>query len=252
MAFPSSAYLADATGQDRKTVLANLAKLREWGLIVDTGERKGTTGQIVVYRLVCGPDLFTEQSQNRDSPENGTLKNSAEIGTVERVPKTAAKSTVFGAKESQKRDTEPSETKRTKSESRAREEIEKPEEPKPTVGGLAARALIQAGVVHVNPTDPRLLKLLESGVTIDELRDAASEAVKAKKGTLAYVCGVVRGRREDANAAVVPPAKRQPTAGSHVVYVPEKRARGDPEATERASKAAIETIAKTLRIPTQP
>jgi len=135
-----------------------------------------------------------------------------------------------------------------KSESRARE-FEKPTAPEPTPGGLAARALIQAGVVHVSPTDPRLLKLLEAGVTTDELRDAAAEAVAAKKGTLAYVCGVVRGRREDAaNAAVAPPAKRQPVAAAHVPYVPEKRVRGDPAAIQRAGLIAMETIAKNLRI----
>jgi|GEM_PF-2776608 hypothetical protein len=114
-AYPSAGYLADATGQDRKTVLTNLARLRECGLIEDTGKRMGDTKQVIVYRL-RGPDLIqavpqTGQFQNRDSSENGT------------VPKTAGNSTVFpgkqsrfSAKQSQKRDTEPSETKGNRKE----------------------------------------------------------------------------------------------------------------------------------------
>lgn len=49
--FPSIQYLSDATCQDRKTVAENLKRLRESGHIVDTGARKGSTGQVPVYRL---------------------------------------------------------------------------------------------------------------------------------------------------------------------------------------------------------
>lgn len=98
-AYPSIQYLADATGQDRKTVLANLARLREWGLIEDTGRRCGATGQVVVYRL-RGPDLLGKQAQNRNSSENGCIPK------AERFQK--RNSSENGGKESQKRDTEPS------------------------------------------------------------------------------------------------------------------------------------------------
>lgn len=94
VAFCSIAYLSEATAQDRKTVVTNLAKLREWNLIEDTGERVGKTKQIPVYEVKCPPDLFTEYAQKRNSPKNGT------------VPKKAAKSTVFPVKQSQKRDTD--------------------------------------------------------------------------------------------------------------------------------------------------
>lgn len=83
VAFPSVAYLASATSQDRKTVLVNLQRLIEWELIEDTGKRTGATKQIVIYRVLCAPDLFSEESQKRNSTENGT------------VPKTAGNSTVF-------------------------------------------------------------------------------------------------------------------------------------------------------------
>lgn len=104
-AYPSTTYLAEATGQDRKTVLANLGRLREWGFIEPTGSKKGTTGQVIVYRLKS-PEIGTvEQSQKRNSTENGTVPfldgNS---------PVFPSKQSRFSAKQSQKRDTEPSET----------------------------------------------------------------------------------------------------------------------------------------------
>ncbi|MFA7604459.1 MAG: helix-turn-helix domain-containing protein [Novosphingobium sp.] len=42
IAWPSTEYLVEATGQDRKTVLANMRRLREAGYIEDTGERAGS------------------------------------------------------------------------------------------------------------------------------------------------------------------------------------------------------------------
>ncbi|WP_111876432.1 helix-turn-helix domain-containing protein [Paracidovorax anthurii] len=49
--FPSLAHLARRTAQDEKTVQANIQRLRESGFITDTGERRGQTGQVIVYRL---------------------------------------------------------------------------------------------------------------------------------------------------------------------------------------------------------
>lgn len=49
--WPSYRHLTDATAQDVKTVQGGLRRLREEGFITDTGERKGSTGQVIVYRL---------------------------------------------------------------------------------------------------------------------------------------------------------------------------------------------------------
>ncbi|EPC0967097.1 DnaT-like ssDNA-binding domain-containing protein [Enterobacter hormaechei] len=97
-AYPSVAALAEATEMDRKTVLAGLQHLQEIGLVVDTGERRGRTKQIPVYKLVGVEESIpdAEQTQNRNSlnnPKNGTVKrnctenrtvntNSANNGTV--------------------------------------------------------------------------------------------------------------------------------------------------------------------------
>lgn len=101
-AYPSTGYLVNATGQDRKTVLANLRRLMEMGFITDTGERRGATKQVIVYQLNTTRNTPEKQAQIRNSSENGT------------VPKTGGNSTVFpqkesrfSAKQSQKRDTEP-------------------------------------------------------------------------------------------------------------------------------------------------
>lgn len=97
-AYPSVAALAEATEMDRKTVLAGLQHLQEIGLVVDTGERRGRTKQIPVYKLVGVEESIpdAEQAQkrnslnntnngtvNRNRPENGTVNtNSANYGTV--------------------------------------------------------------------------------------------------------------------------------------------------------------------------
>lgn len=87
-AYPSVAALAEATEMDRKTVLAGLQHLQEIGLVVDTGERRGRTKQIPVYKLVGVEESIpdAEQTQNRNSlkdPKNGTVNlNRTENGTV--------------------------------------------------------------------------------------------------------------------------------------------------------------------------
>lgn len=87
-AYPSVAALAEATEMDRKTVLAGLQHLQEIGLLVDTGERRGRTKQIPVYKLVGVEESIpdAEQTQNRNSlkdPKNGTVDlNRTENGTV--------------------------------------------------------------------------------------------------------------------------------------------------------------------------
>lgn len=110
LAYPSVAYLAEATGQDRKTVLANLVRLRELGFIEDSGRRMGDTKQVIVYRLLAGQQIETvpktEQSQKRNSSENETVPKS-----TGKSPVFPSKQSRFSAKQSQKRDTEPSEPK---------------------------------------------------------------------------------------------------------------------------------------------
>lgn len=93
LSWPSIKAVADATAQDRKTVLASVAKLVDLGFIEDTGQRKGQTGQVIVYRLKSAENGTVEQSQKRNSTENGTVPNFPSNSTVFPV-----NSTVFPAK----------------------------------------------------------------------------------------------------------------------------------------------------------
>jgi len=90
--WPSIQYLTDATCQNRKTVVDNIRRLKEVGLITDTGERKGGTGQIPVY-------LLNKAEKNR--PENDPVKedqkrNGTENGTG---PETDGNRPVFSTKQ---------------------------------------------------------------------------------------------------------------------------------------------------------
>ena len=57
--FPSVSYLVRVTGQNRKTIIANIDKLERWGLLSDTGRRMGVTRQVIVYRLHMREKLST-------------------------------------------------------------------------------------------------------------------------------------------------------------------------------------------------
>lgn len=87
--WPSMQYLINATGQDRKTVLEGMKRLRDGGFLADTGDRKGQTRSVVVYRL--------------SSPENGIAKQSQERSgsEIEAVPFFPVSSPVFPSKQSQ-------------------------------------------------------------------------------------------------------------------------------------------------------
>lgn len=54
--YPSQAQLCDDTGQDRKTVQLNIARLIRAGLLRDTGQRIGFTKSIVVFKILGLPE----------------------------------------------------------------------------------------------------------------------------------------------------------------------------------------------------
>ena len=77
--------LMEDTALDPKTVCAGIARLREAGYIIDTGERNGTTKQIIVWRLASHEDHQKRESltppktvvltppKTDKLPENGSL-----------------------------------------------------------------------------------------------------------------------------------------------------------------------------------
>jgi hypothetical protein len=63
--------------------------------------------------------------------------------------------------------------------------------------GMACRAMKAAGMQGLNPSHPKLIALLEGGITIDELAQAARDSVAGGKG-FAYALATAEGRRREA------------------------------------------------------
>lgn len=195
LAFAAASTIATATALDRKTVLASLARLVEWGLIEDTGERRGRTGQIPVYRLLMNDGLFDVGPYSKQ-PKNGTVPKTVP------VPKADGNSTKFPGKESQKRDTDLKHTQELDPTHTPRAREAEPESPTPRPGALAAKAMIEAGMppIRVNPSHPELLAALDEGVTRTELADVVREFISRGTGppALVYVIRTAVGRRRTA------------------------------------------------------
>jgi len=83
-AWPSMATIAKDTEQDRKTVNASLRVLLAGGFIEDTGKRKGSTGKVVVYRLI-GVNNRHEDHENKQYRK----RNSTEKGSIGSAPQTS-------------------------------------------------------------------------------------------------------------------------------------------------------------------
>lgn len=73
--FPSVGYLVAVTGQNRKTIIANLDKLERWGLLSDTGRRMGVTRQVIVYRLHMRAKISTRLPQGYSQAKKRRPKN---------------------------------------------------------------------------------------------------------------------------------------------------------------------------------
>lgn len=91
--FPSVGYLVEVTGQNRKTLIANLDKLERWGLLSDTGRRMGVTRQVIVYRLHMRERISTSPPQSY-------------LNAKKRRPKTAGKTPENTPQAAQIRDTD--------------------------------------------------------------------------------------------------------------------------------------------------
>lgn len=91
-AFPSIPALAEATELDKKTVQSSLQYLVSIGLIEDTGERRGRTKQIPVYRLLGVEESVAEieHTQKREHYQKRDRLNIPENGvvTAEKAPET--------------------------------------------------------------------------------------------------------------------------------------------------------------------
>jgi hypothetical protein len=94
--------LQAATALDRKTIILAMKDLRDRGFLVDTGKRKGSTGQCVVYQLKMPKNGTLKEAQKRDA----LLEETVPI-TEPKSPKNGREESRFSREESQKRDTNP-------------------------------------------------------------------------------------------------------------------------------------------------
>lgn len=76
----------------------------------------------------------------------------------------------------------------------------------PSRAGEACKAMKGAGMQGVNPSSPKLVALLDAGITLDELVAAATDAVQKGK-PFAYALASAEGRRRDAATPALPPAQ---------------------------------------------
>jgi uncharacterized phage protein (TIGR02220 family) len=98
--YPCIMRLEKDTEQDRKTIMSNIARLREIGLIRDTGKRVGATNSVPVYQLINRQILPVPKTAPLSSPENGTAIGDKQSRfsvkqsrfSVEAVPKTGHRS----------------------------------------------------------------------------------------------------------------------------------------------------------------
>lgn len=199
LAYPSVAYLAESTGQDRKTVVTNLKRLVESGLIEDTGDRAGRTRQVIVYRLRCDSPLFEstpkteplQAAQRNPKPEQFQNRNSSVSSlkqsrfSPETVPKTG-----HGTVNNQKQHSAPP------ADAGEREPPAPPIEPTPAA--QACRLMREAGCARINPSHPHLLAALAEGVPLAVLGDTAAEAVAAgKTNPFIWAIATARGRHAE-------------------------------------------------------
>lgn len=121
--FPSINRLASDCRMNRKTVLKIIAELIEDGLISDTGERKGRTKQVIVYRLngvngreetVPTTELLDDESLDGNSPKDGTVPTVEQFQQFpQTVPTIPLNSTNVGTRNLPKNLSEESKNKKT-------------------------------------------------------------------------------------------------------------------------------------------
>lgn len=87
--------------------------------------------------------------------------------------------------------------------------VEPSPEVEPAEAGTICKRLRDAGIQGVNPSHPKLLAVLQAGITADELCGIAAEPNAAGKG-MAWVLATAEGRRRDA-AKVRPMPRASPT-----------------------------------------
>ncbi|WP_052772745.1 hypothetical protein [Luteimonas sp. FCS-9] len=229
LSHPSIAYIADVTGMDRKTIVSGLQKLRDWGLITDTGRRVGRTGQVPVYELHTGPDLLDPIVAGiSNSPENGTVPKSGPLRAVT-VPNTDGNSPKYGTRNPRNLKAGEREGAGTRAE---------PISP-PTEAGRACLLMRAAGASHTNPSHPDLLAAIAEGITGEVLADTVGEALDASvRKPFAWAIATARDRHR---SGARPIASTSSTGSPHAAHRPTRESRSARIQRRNAQLDALES-----------
>jgi hypothetical protein len=160
-------------------------------------------GRVIEDGLLLGWSKRQPKREDSGNPETGAksaAQRQAEARERKRLAKIAAES---------KTPVTPShdESRNVTTEKRREEEIR--EEEKKTqdsasvtqLAGAACMAMKAAGVSSVNPSHPKLISLVDKGISAKQFADAAAIAVDRGKG-FAYVLGIVEGQIADSLAPI--------------------------------------------------
>ena len=82
LAWPSVAELAEYSGLERKSVLRRLAKLERAGMISDSGQRRGDTGRVKVWRLAMDQPYLSLPKSSRKGAHLNRGKQSRTKGPL--------------------------------------------------------------------------------------------------------------------------------------------------------------------------
>lgn len=215
-AYPSLQTLSNKTSLDRKTVIKGLGNLSGIAVIADTGERKGKTKQVAVYRIdlrrltaiaIDAAEGRTKNAKKAKHTENGTIPkhtengtiNSTENGTLKQYRKRYTEPSVIFNHQNEPPDTPipPASTQKTKADS------------EPEAGNEAKASSMSVGEVvdlyhEILPSLPSVLKVTDarrkaiSARIHDDLKTPSEWRVFfSRVGKSDFLTGKVDGFRAD-------------------------------------------------------
>lgn len=202
--------------------------LAVWAYVLETAsqaEERGTFGEIDAEALDCLFNFPGTETRTDDilkaMEARGLILGGQVVAWSKRQPKREREDNTAAERKQRQRDKDSDGGAPGVTPSHATSHQEKPrgeerrEEEKtstsvdvaPTLAGDACKAMKAKGLQGVNPSHPKLVALLEAGMTVDELAGAAEDAVTKKK-PFAYALATAEGRRRDSVVEALPSADK--------------------------------------------
>lgn len=242
--WPSVASIIESTCLEKKAVQRALKYLRDEGWLVDTGERKGLTKQVIKYRLdLSKVGLPVDKSKKDNGVQLSSIPEDADSIDEE---KEGAKSTCISNRVQLSWKQGAIGTTESKEPSLSLSSADE-KNPETNIKTLCSRLKLK-GISGASPLNAELLSLLNSGVSVDHILEIANEAVEKDKKSLGWIMATIKGRMEDARKLAEKPkaepklSKPSPAHASHIEVQPKpvKRTKSVmPEGWGNSEKAKI-------------